>query len=258
MNYRNVLCLPWRGGYSTNFGVEKGPDEILKLIKKNNLRVKKINHNNLSNEKYHETVFLERKNSKEFNTLVIGGDHSIAIGSIFGSMSLTEKKVGVIWIDAHPDINTIDASSTKRKHGMPLSFITGIESSWNWTSNLKKLEFEDLHYWGIRDIDNFEKKLIKDKNLNPDHNLESIIQVAKQYDYLHISLDIDGLDPLYTPSTGTPVPNGLSLQELEIFFKEISTVKNIAIDIVEYNPSLGNDVEKMKTKQSIQTLINFI
>lgn len=150
----------------------------------------------------------------------------------------------------------MEASQTKRTHGMPLAFITGIEKSWKWTENLNKLSFDDLHYWGIRDIDPFEKKLLSNKNIKSDHNLDTILKVCEKYDNLHISLDIDAIDPIYTPSTGTPVKNGLELQDIIKFLKIISeSKKNISLDIVEYNPLIGNDQERKITLKSINSIL---
>ncbi len=258
MNFNNIFCLNWRGGYIANKGVEYGSEMILKMMKNNSKKIDiyKLSMDNLSNHEYHKHVFEERLKKKKFNSLVLGGDHSIAIGSIFASLAIKDK-LGVIWIDAHPDINTIESSQTKREHGMPLSFLTGIEKTWDWTKDLKKLDFKDLHYWGIRDFDEFEKKLLQDKKIRLDHNLNSILKVCEKYENLHISFDIDALDPLYTPSTGTPVSNGLSLEEIKLFFESIKK-KNICLDIVEYNPELGGQKEKKITYDSINSILDIL
>ena len=86
---------------------------------------------------------------------------------------------------------------------MPLSFVTGLEKSWDWTNDLKKLDLKDLNYWGIRDIDIYESQIIKNTNIVS--NLNEAKKVINKYDYIHLSLDIDGIDPKYTPSTGTPI-----------------------------------------------------
>merc|ERR1712062_561253 len=112
---------------------------------------------------YHQELFKARIKCYD-NTLVAGGDHSVAIGSLLGSLHEFEEtkptvnsRLGVIWIDAHADINTLESSESGNVHGMPLAFITGIDRSWNWVNDLDlKLDFSDLYYWGIRDIDNAE------------------------------------------------------------------------------------------------------
>jgi arginase len=255
--FKNLNILPWLGGNKTNIGVELGAIEIFNLIKGNfdeNL-IKLINHENLNNCDYHNKIYNE-SNKLEGNTLNIGGDHSISIGTVLSSINKNHS-TGVIWIDAHPDINTLESSLTKRTHGMPLSFITGIENKWKWTNDLKFLNYDKLHYWGIRDIDPFEKNLIKKENINVHKNLNSLIESIKEYDNLHISLDIDAIDPFYTASTGTPVENGLELYEVLDFLKTVFREKNnYNLDIVEYNPSIGSKLEKAKTLNSLKKIID--
>ena len=89
----------------------------------------------------------------------IGGDHSIAIGSVAGSLDFYKKDVSVIWVDAHADINTYEASETKNLHGMPLSFLTGLDTSFiNMNGN--ELLLDRLLYYGLRDVDKFEQELL--------------------------------------------------------------------------------------------------
>lgn len=250
----NVFVLPWRFGQK-KLGVDKGALKLMSLFEKKNknYNFQIFNNNNMSNEKYHEIFFQKKKNIKD-NCLVLGGDHSIAIGSVLGSLNSIHKNVGILWIDAHPDINTLKSSKTKNIHGTPLSFITGIENSWSWTNSLKKLNLNDLNYWGIRDIDYFEKDIIKKANIIK--NLDKAKEVIDKYDYIHLSLDIDGIDPKYMPSTGTPVSNGLDLNEvISILDYLIISQKNYTIDIVEYNPLLGNKEDKDITLDNIKKLI---
>ena len=179
-----ILTLPWRFGQTKN-GVEKGAISLLNMFlnKNSNLDYTILDSNTYKNSDYHKNVFKYKKEITQ-NCCVLGGDHSVAIGSVLGSLNLGYKNVGVLWIDAHPDINTIESSETKNIHGMPLSFITGLEKSWHWTQPLTKLNLKDLHYWGIRDIDNFEKKLITQTNIiNKSQEAKNIID---KYDYIHL------------------------------------------------------------------------
>ena len=247
-----ILVLPWRFGQK-KMGVNKGALKLMSLLKEKKYNCQIIDTLNHSNKLYHQMVFEKKKLIKE-NCLVLGGDHSIAIGSVLGSLNSINKNVGVLWIDAHPDINTFESSETKNVHGMPLSFITGLESSWKWIQPLKKLNFNDLHYWGIRDIDTFEKSIIKRANII--QNLNDAMNVIDKYDYIHLSLDIDGIDPKYMPSTGTPVSNGLDLKDVSYILDYlINSKKNYTIDIVEYNPLIGNQEEKNITFNNLKSLI---
>ena len=247
-----ILVLPWRFGQK-KMGVDKGALKLISLLKEKNYNYQIIDNTNCSNQKYHEMVYHKKKQIND-NCLVLGGDHSISIGSLFGSLNSVHKNVGVLWIDAHPDINTLNSSKTKSVHGMPLSFVTGLESSWKWTKSLKKLSLNDLNYWGIRDIDNFEKNVIKKANIV--NNLKNAKDVIDKYDYIHLSLDIDGIDPKYMPSTGTPVNNGLDLNQINTVFDYlINSNKNYTIDIVEYNPLIGNQEDKDITFSNLKKLI---
>lgn len=93
--------------------------------------------------------------------LTLGGDHSISSSSVLASMH-KHPKLKVIWVDAHPDIHTYNSSVSGNTHGMPLSICTGLEKK-HWASrmNLRKLDFNDLVYVGIRDIDDFEAEVIE-------------------------------------------------------------------------------------------------
>ena len=191
--------------------------------------------------------------SQQQNAIDGGGDHSISIGSVMESIN-NHKNVGVLWIDAHPDINTIESSKTKNFHGMPLSFITGLEKSWDWINPMKKLSFDNLHYWGIRDIDEFENNIIERSNII--NHLEAAKNMISNYDYIHLSLDIDGIDPKYTPSTGTPVSKGLELYDVNSIIEYlVNSNKDYTIDIVEYNPEIGSNYDKLKTNQNVNSII---
>ena len=112
-----------------------------------------------------------------------------------------QNKLAVIWIDAHADINTLESSESGNVHGMPLAFITGIDKSWNWVNSTNlKLDFNDLYYWGIRDLDNFEIDIIDKYGIKVCSDKEDVMSIVDQYQHIHTSLDIDGLDPKYAPS----------------------------------------------------------
>ena len=94
----------------------------------------------------------------------IGGDHSIAIGTVAGSLDYYKKDLTTIWVDAHADINTYESSLTKNVHGMPLSFLTGMDRSFINMGN-NTLSTDNLLYYGLRDVDDFEQEVINKHNI---------------------------------------------------------------------------------------------
>jgi len=173
--------------------------------------------------------------------LLLGGDHSVSSSSVLASLQ-KYKDLQVIWVDAHPDIHTYDSTASGNTHGTPLSICTGMEEQ-HWASrmNLRQLKFENLTYCGIRDIDTFEAKTIKEKNIR-------VLDVPNLIDYIrkltgpcHISFDVDALDPTLVDSTGTRVPNGLEPEEVrEIIKTALDMNKLVSLDVVEFNVALGD------------------
>lgn len=192
----------------------------------------------------------------------IGGDHSIAIGSVAGSLDFYKKDVSVIWVDAHADINTYEASETKNLHGMPLSFITGLDTSFI-NMNGDELLLNRLLYYGLRDVDKFEQEILDSRNIqymtaielnvNNDSFEENLIIPTNK---VHLSVDVDVLDPKFMSSTGTAVSNGLTLARLCSLIRQINDNSDIvAIDLVEYNPECAEDDIQLKTDHCNMTEI---
>ncbi|ASW43629.1 arginase [Clostridium isatidis] len=189
--------------------------------------------------------------------LVIGGDHSLALGSIAGSSKYFNKDIAVIWIDAHGDINTDKTSPTGNIHGMPLAGSMGIghESLVNLFYQGQKVKPENVFLIGCRDLDLGELELIKEYNLNVwtmkdikekgitlvlDELIEALY--ARNINNIHFSFDIDSLDSSLVPGTGTPVKDGLAFSEgKEIIERIIGTSLVRAMDFVEFNPLLDNN-----------------
>ena len=171
----------------------------------------------------------------------MGGDHSVSSSSVLASLQ-KHKDLNVIWVDAHPDIHTYDSTESGNTHGTPLSICTGMEEQ-HWASrmNLRNLKFENLTYVGIRDIDEFEGKTIREKNIR-------VLDVPSVIDYIktlsgpiHISFDVDALDPALVDSTGTRVPDGLEPEEVrEIIKTTLELNKLVSLDVVEFNKDLGD------------------
>ena len=185
--------------------------------------------------------------------LILGGDHSIGIGAIAG-VSNHYKNIGVIWIDAHADINTDITSSSKNVHGMPLAIAMGIghESLTSINKNRVKVNPKNVFHLGGRDFDKGEIELIDkiDSNFytNKDLRREGIDNIINDIiekieksnlDAVHISLDIDFIDYEYVPGTGTRVKEGFTVEETKHILKRLSSISIIkSIDIVELNPRL--------------------
>jgi arginase len=186
----------------------------------------------------------------------LGGDHSIAAGTVAGSLDYYKKDLTTIWIDAHADINTYESSHTKNLHGMPLSFLTGLDNRFlNITGN--KLSTDNLLYYGLRDVDEFEKQTLDKHNIqymtSSDLTRGCIFDnLTIPTDKVHLSVDVDVLDPVYMSSTGTPVSNGITPQKL---FDLIHWVSNnsdvVAVDLVEYNPECSSSGQQLNIDQSV-------
>jgi arginase len=269
---------------------EKG---LLKLLSKDNVTFElfkcKTNDNNYINVNSYGDII---KNSyiigeycynlylhileKYRNTypIIIGGDHSISCGTISSALTY-DNNIGVIWIDAHADINTPDTSKTMNLHGMPLSFLLGLTDytkirGFEWMNNIPKLNPKNLIYIGLRDIDDDELKFIKDlniktytmdtiKNKTIECVLDEILLYLSHIDNLHISWDIDSIDPIYAPCTGTKVDNGLSINECICISKTLSKYKNIrSIDMVEINTKLSDNINDINRTLDIANYIIYL
>ena len=195
----------------------------------------------------------------------IGGDHSMAIATVADSLNKVQffDELKVIWFDAHPDINTFESSLTKNYHGMPLSFLTGLDKSSKIDFIDNKLKFQNLLYIGIRDIDKYEEQILADYNISyilPKHfntNYQYVIDTidkfvgnnkSKSKSPVHISFDVDSIDPKYIPCTGTAVPGGLEMfQSKKVLDYLFKNHKIIGLDIVELNLELCKNSDKFKS-----------
>ncbi len=190
--------------------------------------------------------------------LCIGGDHSMALGSIAGISSYCRKKnltLGVIWIDAHADMNTEDSTPSGNIHGMPLAAALGLgnEKLVNLNGFSPKVLPENCALIGIRSIDQLERLNIK--NTRPTvytmtdidklgiHRVISRVlkQFKEKVDHIHVSFDLDSVDPSVAPGVGTPVPGGLSFRETHLLMEAIADCGCISsLEVTEVNPILDN------------------
>lgn len=190
--------------------------------------------------------------------LVLGGDHSIAIGTIAG-VSQHYENLGVIWYDAHGDINTEETTPTGNIHGMPLAVSLGLGHE-RLTSIMKKnpkVKPENVVLIGVRDLDEGEKKLLRKLNVKvytmhevdrlgmPTVIEETIEHLKNNTDGVHLSFDLDGIDPKDAPGVGTPVVGGLTYRESHLALEMLSEADIItSAEFVEVNPMLD---ERSKT-----------
>lgn len=200
--------------------------------------------------------------------VVLGGDHSIAIGSIAGALRAHGDKLAVLWIDAHVDINTPEVSPSGNLHGMPLAALTGMKSK--ATGEMKrewdvlgkdvigktKLDPKKLAWLGLRDVDKGEIANLKRvqgalpltmQDVDELGVKGALTKILKHFEKsgakaLWVSFDVDCLDPVFAPGTGTAVRGGFTYREghliaetLHAYFKG-SKMKLAGLDIVEVNP----------------------
>ena len=196
--------------------------------------------------------------------LCIGGDHSMGIGTIAGISSYCRKnklKLGVIWIDAHADMNTDKTTPSGNIHGMPLAACLGLgnDKLVNFYGFSPKLKPENTALIGIRSIDEIEKKNIKQMNLSvytmsdiDKLGIHRIIsRVLKQFqekvDHIHVSFDLDSVDPSIAPGVGTPIPGGLSFRESHSLMESIAECGCMSsLEVTEVNPILDDKNKSAK------------
>ena len=154
----------------------------------------------------------------------------------------------VIWVDAHPDIHTYNSSVSGNTHGTPLSVVCGLEKRhWGSRIDLPNLDFDQLIYVGIRDIDDFERETIDKYNIKHFSVDQVVDHIKKMSGPIHISFDVDALDPSYVCSTGTKVDDGMHPEEVRVIIEEALVDDKLkSLDVVEFNPSLGDPVHSMK------------
>lgn len=203
---------------------------------------------------------VEREYRRQRPVFVAGGDHSLSLGSIQGLLRCNPD-IKVIWVDAHGDINTRESSTTGAFHGMPLSFLLGADKleKQYWLENY--LKPENLIYFGVRDLDAAEKKFLDENKItyftsaqiNQNDSaqiIEQIVNEVKGCD-VHFSVDADAFDPLFAPSTGVRVDEGLSAAVVTRLLSQVLKVSKVrSFDFVELNPQIfSTPADVFKTAQ---------
>lgn len=193
--------------------------------------------------------------------LVLGGDHSIAIGTLAGILQ-HQKNPGVIWFDAHGDINTAESSPSGNIHGMPVAVAMGIghEKLTAIGGADKKLDPSKFVLIGARDLDAGERKLLKELGVTVfsmhEVDLYGIVHVMKEAiriasdgtDGVHISFDMDAMDPFHATGTGTRVPGGLTYRESHLALELIAQAGiATSVEFVEVNPLLDYQNQTAET-----------
>jgi arginase len=187
--------------------------------------------------------------------LVLGGDHSQAIGTISGMArhhKARSERIGVIWVDAHTDMNTPDTTSSGNIHGMPLAALLGYGSPelTALAGDGPALQPEDVAIIGVRDVDPREVELVRrtgvgvytmselDARGTSVCLREAYERVSRHTVGVHLSFDLDGVDPQHAPGVGTPVPGGLTLRESHLICELAAHHKLLGMEMVELNPTL--------------------
>lgn len=195
--------------------------------------------------------------------LILGGDHSIGIGSLAGILK-AKPHTGVLWIDAHADLNSPALSESGNMHGMPIGFMMEgvmqqdeIIPGFEWLADYPKLAPDSLVYVGLRDVDAPERRLIRDLGIVAytmtdidRYGIGGVMQRALNHLMrnnninrpLHLSFDIDAVDPILAPATGTKVRGGLTFREAHYVAEAVAWTGNLAsAEIVELNPTLSTE-----------------
>jgi arginase len=220
---------------------------------------------------------------EEFFPLVIAGDHSTAYGTIAGIKKADPKiRLGVIWIDAHADIHTPFTTPSGNMHSMALAMACGIDNLeckvndprgetleyWEQIKNVglpgPKVYPEDIVYMAVRDLEKPENYLVNKYNVNfietedvkklgPAKMAERALAMLDHCDLIYVSFDVDSLDSRISAGTGTPVPNGLTVEEAKILNVELAKSSKVcAWEIVEVNPTL--DTENRMAESAFEIL----
>jgi len=225
------------------------------------------------------------KTLKEDNfPLVLAGDHSTAAGTICGiKKAHPDKRLGVIWIDAHADLHTPYTTPSGNMHGMPLAMVGGIDNLdckindpksetvelWEKIKNVgidgPKIDLSDIVFISARDLEEPEQFLLKKygiTNITTDEvrsqgvakTAEQSLEILKDCDLIYVSFDVDSMDSDISVGTGTPVPHGLTVEEAkELNVTLAKEQKVICWEMVEVNPTL--DTENKMAENAFEILV---
>ncbi len=198
--------------------------------------------------------------------LTLGGDHSVSMGSVMGAARA--RRLGLIWLDAHGDFNTAETTLSGNIHGMPLAAIAGYGDERLVTLGGQepagpKVAPTNIVIVGARYLDERERELLEaagvavfsmeavDRLGMPETMRRALTIAGRGTEGIYLSLDLDGVDPVYAPGVGTPVPGGLTFREVHLAVESIwDTGKLVGIDLVEVNPIL--DIQNATGKLAVE------
>jgi arginase len=190
--------------------------------------------------------------------VVLGGDHSVAMGTIAGlarHFRRRKEKLGLVWFDAHADANTADTSPSGNIHGMPLAAVLGLgaPSLVNLAGFSPMVDGARAALVGVRDVDPGERGNVKASGIGAltmrdvdERGMRSVMEEAIERASagtagIHVSFDMDGIDPDYAPGVGTPSPGGLSYREAHLAMEMLAdTGRVVSAEFVETNPVLDH------------------
>lgn len=202
--------------------------------------------------------------------ITLGGDHSLALGAVMGAAR--GRRLGLIWLDAHGDFNTHETTPSGNIHGMPLAALAGYGDQRLVT--LKGSEPAGpaivpahIAVVGARDLDEGERELLEragvavfsmeaiDRLGMPETMRRALAVATAGTDGIYLSVDMDGVDPLYAPGVGTPVPGGLTFREAHLAVElAADTGQLVALDVVEVNPIL--DIQNTTGRLAVQLALS--
>ncbi len=200
---------------------------------------------------------------------VLGGDHAVCLGAVAGASVALNGELGLIYLDAHGDMNTDKTSLTGNIHGMHLASLMGFGARElvDVFGKGAKIQTGNLVHIGGADLDEAEKQLMSQQNLhtftmfdlltsNLSPALQLIDDLASRVKHLWVSLDLDCIDEVYAPGAGMPNKKGLTYREIATIAERIgSTNKVVGVDVVEYNPH--QDVDSKTAELSIELIATF-
>ena len=187
--------------------------------------------------------------------VMMGGDHCLGIGAIAAVADHCRaqgKKLRVLWLDAHADFNTSEVSPSGNIHGMPVAVLCGIgpASLVEMGKTSPSITPDQVRQIGIRSVDRLEKQLVKQHALDiydmryideigMRRVMDEALEGVDENTHLHVSFDVDMLDPSIAPGTGTRVPGGVNYREAQLMFEMLADTGRVgSVDIVEVNPAL--------------------
>lgn len=195
---------------------------------------------------------VEKAVKDDVTPLILGGDHSIAIGTQAG-LARQSKRRGLIWFDAHADFNTVESSPSGNIHGMPVSAILGMGDPrlGDFDQPGPKLDAKNVVYVGLRSVDKAEAEILTDSRVTyytmrdiDEMGMHSVMEealqrVSKGVDKVHLSFDLDVVDPRWAPGTGTTVQGGMTWRESHLAMEMLSDSGLLSsLEFVEMNPLL--------------------